>query len=172
MSALFTAEPNYITPSRRRHTLNFDKEAVVVYESLKKDVVKDVTEAGHKTISITSDHGTSSDQLRTKKNALTVARYTNDFVIKKDVVKLIKCVGSQTGLAIRKDVKNSLVERIGYEEDWITNWVTDNESKQVNARDPNKHHEVEFPINYVGGCVDHTIELAIEESISLYATMF
>ena len=80
---LFTAEPNYIAPSRRRHTLNFDKEAVVVYESLKKDVVKDVTEAGHKTISITSDHGTSSDQLRTKKNALTVARCTKDFVIKK-----------------------------------------------------------------------------------------
>ena len=163
---LFTAEPNYITPSRRKHTLNFDKEALAVHESLKKEVVKDVTEAGHKTISITSDHGTSSDQLRTKKNALTVARCTNDFVIKKDVVKLIKCVGSQTGLAIRKDVKNSLVERIGYEEDWFTNWVTDNESKQINARDPNKHHEVGFPINYVGGCVDHTIELAIEESIS------
>ena len=58
---IFTAEPNYITPSRRRHTLNFDKEALVVQESLKKEIIKDITDAGHKTIHITSDHGTSPD---------------------------------------------------------------------------------------------------------------
>ena len=162
---IFAAEPNYITPSRRKHTLNFEKEAVIVAESLKKEVIKDIVEAGHNTIHITSDHGTSADQFRTKKNALTVARCTKDFVIKKDIVKLIKCQGSQTGLVIRRDVKDSLVERIGYEENWITNWVTDNESKQKNAKDPNKHPEVGFPINYIGDCVDHTIELAIEESI-------
>ena len=58
---LFIAEPNYICPSRKRHTADFDTEAVIVKANLKKEIVKDVTEAGHKTITITSDHGTSSD---------------------------------------------------------------------------------------------------------------
>ena len=124
---LYIAEPDYIVPSRRRHTLNFDSEAALVEELLKKEVVKDVTEAGHKTITITSDHGTSKDQFRTKKNALTVARCDKDFVIKKDIVKMIKCEGSQTGRKIREDVKIGLQERAGWQPDWTVNWVTDNE---------------------------------------------
>ena len=64
---LFIAEPNYIAPSRNRHTANFDKEALNIVEELKKEIVRDVNEAGHKTICITSDHGTSDDQFRTKK---------------------------------------------------------------------------------------------------------
>ena len=168
---LFIAEPNYIVPGRKRHTANFDKEALNIVVELKKEIVRDVNEAGHKTICITSDHGTSDDQFRTKKNALTVSRCTKNYVIKKDIVKMIKCEGSQTGLRIKKDVKLSLTERAGWESSWTVNWVTDNEAKQVNARAPDKHHEVEFEINYTGSCVDHTVELAIEESLTQCSSM-
>ena len=147
---LFIAEPNYIMPGRTRHTSNFDSEAVKVVEHLKKEITSDVTEAGHKTINITSDHGTSTDQFRTKKNALTVARCDKDFVIKKDIVMMIKCEGSQTGKKIRQDVKSELEAKAGWKDDWTVNWVTDNESKQVNARLPDKHPEVGLPTNYTG----------------------
>ena len=76
---LFIAEPNFICPSRNRHTKNFDQTAIKVKEELKKDIVRDIMEAGHKTVSITSDHGTSSDVDKTKKNALTLARTTKNF---------------------------------------------------------------------------------------------
>ena len=147
---LHVAQPNYLAPSRRTHTVHFDSEAVVVQLNLMKDIVKDVNEAGHKTINITSDHGTSSDQFRAKKNALTVARCTKDFIIKKAIVKMIKCEGSQTGQKIREDVKQALQEQAGWEAGWTVNWVTDNESKQVNARHPNKHPEVGLETNYTG----------------------
>ena len=147
---LFIAEPNYIMPSRKRHTSNFDAEAVKVVDNLKNEIIKDVTEAGHKTICITSDHGTSSDQFRTKKNALTVARCDKDFVIKKDIIKMIKCDGSQTGKKIREDVKTELESKAGWKEDWSVNWTTDNEAKQVNARLPGKHPEVGLLTNYTG----------------------
>ena len=163
---LFIAEPNYICPSRRRHTSNFDQAAIKVEEELKKDIVKDIIQAGHKTVSVTSDHGTSSDISRTKKNALTLARTTKNFVIKKDTITLIECEGSQTGAKIREDVKKALIHGAGWKEDWTVNWVTDNESKQVNARDPTKHAQIGMKTNYTGGCVDHTIELATEESIN------
>jgi hypothetical protein len=149
-NVLFIAEPNYIVPSRRRHTANFDNEATTVEEDLKKDITKDVTEAGHKTINITSDHGTSADQFRTKKNALTVARCDDNFMIKKDIVKMIVCEGSQTGQHIREDVKKWLVQGAGWKPDWTVNWVTDNEAKQVNARLPGKHPGVGLPTTYTG----------------------
>ena len=155
---LFIADPNYICPSRRRHTSNFDQAAIKVEEELKKDIVKDIIQAGHKTVSITSDHGTSSDISRTKKNALTLARTTKNFVIKKDTITLIECEGSQTGAKIREDVKKALIHGAGWKEDWTVNWVTDNESKQVNARDPTKHAQIGMKTNYTGGCVDHTTE--------------
>ena len=103
-------------------------EVVIVKLNLKEERVKE-----HKTITITSDHGTSSDQYRTKKNPLTIARTTKDFVIKKHVLKMITCEGPQTGQHIREDVKKALKEDAGWEEDWTVNWVTDNESKQKNA---------------------------------------
>ena len=166
-NVLHIAEPNYIVPSRRSHCLDFDKAALTVEEALKKDITKDITEAGHKTITITSDHGTSSDRFRTKKNALTVARCDKDFFIKKDILKMIECEGSQTGERIREDVKKWLVHNAGWQDDWTVNWVTDNESKQVNARTPGKHAQVGLPTNYTGSCVDHTAELAIEETLQL-----
>ena len=71
-------------------------------------------------------------------------------VIKKDALKMITCEGSQTGQQIREDVKKALKEDAGWEEDWSVNWVTDNESKQKNARDPNKHHGVGLKTNLTG----------------------
>ena len=149
-NVMFIAAPNYIVPSRRSHTANFDNEAVTVEEDLRKDITKDVVEAGHKTINITSDHGTSSDQFRTKKNALTVSRCDKNFLIKKDIVKMIVCKGSQTGEKIREDVKKWLVQGAGWKPDWTVNWVTDNESKQVNARLPGKHPRVGLPTTFTG----------------------
>ena len=166
-NVLHIAEPNYIVPSRRSHCLDFDKAALSVEEALKKDIIKDVTEAGHKTINITSDHGTSSDRFRTKKNALTVARCDKDFCIKKDILKMIECEGSQTGERIREDVKKWLVQSAGWQDNWTVNWVTDNEAKQVNARMPGKHAQVGLPTNYTGSCVDHTAELAIDDALQL-----
>ena len=43
--------------------------------------------------------------------------------------------------------------------------MTDNASNCVNARDPDKHEELNFPINQTGSCVDHGIELAAEDAI-------
>jgi hypothetical protein len=118
---LHTAEANFICPSSGKHTETFDAMAVKVMDDLKKEIIKDVTTAGHKTITITSDHGTHSDRFHSKENAVTVARTTNDFVIKKDVLVMLNCVESQTGKQIRKEVKEALVERAGYEEDWKVN---------------------------------------------------
>ena len=53
-NVLFIAEPNYIVPSRRRHTFQFDEAALKVEDEFKKDISTDVIDAGHKTINITS----------------------------------------------------------------------------------------------------------------------
>ena len=71
-------------------------------------------------------------------------------VIKKDIIKMITCEGSQTGQQIREDVKKALKEDAGWEENWEVNWVTDSESKQVNARNPNKHHGIGMKTNHTG----------------------
>ena len=107
---LFVAEPNYLCPSRRTNTATFDSMSKKVKKDLEQEITKDITEAGHKTLTICTDHGTSSDKFRTKKNAVTVARTTKDFVIKKDTLKLIVCEVPQSGAQIRKDVKKALIE--------------------------------------------------------------
>ena len=142
-----------------------DELAISVEEDLKKEIVKDMSEAGHKTISVVSDHGTSGDRFRTKKNAVVVLRTTKVFVIKKDVVKMLTCDVSQTGHRIKEEVKDALVATAGYEEDWIINWKTDGEAKQLNATDPTKNTDIYMKINHRGKCVDHTLELASEDSI-------
>jgi len=161
---LFVAEPNYLCPSRTRNTSNFDSMAKKVKKDLEEEITKDITEAGHRTLTICTDHGTSSDKFRTKKNAVTVARTTKDFVIKKDTLKLMVCEVPQTGAQIRKDVKKALMEGAGWKEGVKINWVTDNEAKQINARNPAKHQAVGLPTFHVGSCVDHTFELGAEES--------
>ena len=94
-----------------------------------------------------------------------MARTTKDFVIKKDTLKLITCEGSQTGLQIRKDIKQVLIKCAAWKEGVKINRVTDNEAKRINARDPFKHQEVGLPTFHTDSCVDHTLDLASEESI-------
>ena len=147
---IFVAEPNYLCPSRTRNTSNFDGMAKKVKKDLEEEINKDITDAGHKTLTICTDHGTSADKFRTKKNAVTVARTTKDFVIKKDTLKLMVCEVPQTGAQIRKDVKKALMEGAGWKEGVKINWVTDNESKQINARNPLKHHAIGLPTFHVG----------------------
>ena len=60
----------------------------------------------------------------TKENAVTVARTTKDFVIKKDIVKMLVCKEVQTGKQIRTEVKKALEEGAG-----LVDWVTDGEAK-------------------------------------------
>ena len=64
---LFTAEPNYLCPSRNTITNMFDEMATKVKEDLKNEIAKDIEAAGHLTLNICSDHGTSSDRFRTKR---------------------------------------------------------------------------------------------------------
>ena len=160
---MFKAEPNYIVPSRFTITNAMKKQADNVREELKREIGVDV--ASHKILNITSDHGTSSDRFRTKKNALTVARCTSNFIIKRDTLDVITCIGSQTGKRIKEDVKDSLAQYAGFEEDWSVNWVTDNEKKQLNAKNPRKNREVSLNIKFTGECVDHTFELVSEQTI-------
>ena len=111
---MFTANSNFVCPSRQTITRRFDAMAEEVSKDLKNEVIKDVTDAGHKTIRIVSDHGTSSDVFRTKKNVVVASRTTLDFEIKTDTIALIKSDGSQTGFKIRSDVKDTLEDIYGY----------------------------------------------------------
>ena len=54
---MFKAEPNYIVQSRFMITNNMKKEADDLRVVLKREIGVDVT--SHKTLNITSDHGTS-----------------------------------------------------------------------------------------------------------------
>ena len=78
---------------------------------------------------------------------------------------MLTCDVSQTGHRIKEEVKEALVATAGYEEDWIINWKTDGEAKQLNATDPTKNTDIYMKINHRGKCVDHTLELASEDSI-------
>ena len=64
-------------------------------------------------------------------------------------------------------MKDAIVERAGYQEDWRVLWVTDGEAKQLNATNPALHHHVDMKIIYRGKCVDHKIELVTDESLTL-----
>ena len=68
------------------------------------------------------------------------------------------------GATIRQDIKEKL-DAIGRTDDWIVNWTTDGESKQVNARAPGKHETVGLKTNHTASCVSHTAHLAAEDSL-------
>ena len=68
------------------------------------------------------------------------------------------------GATIRLDIKDKL-DAIGRTDDWIVNWTTDGESKQVNARAPGKHDTVGLKTNHTASCVSHTAHLAAEDSL-------
>ena len=164
---LFTLNSSYVCPSRYTITRRFDAMADVVSTDLKNEVVKDVTVAGHKTIHIVSDHGTSSDVFRTKKNVVVVSRTTVDFKIKTDTIALIKSNGSQTGFKIRSDVKDTLENAIGMDPSWTVCWKTDGAANAVNARKPGAHESVGLEIHYEGTCVDHTLELCCNDALNM-----
>ena len=105
---LFAANRNYLVPSRRTLQRKLDIEAVSVKEELRKEICRDLQHS--KFISITSDHATSNDAQKTKKNVVTLSRTTSDFVIKTDTIGLITCEGSQTGAKIRETVRDALMD--------------------------------------------------------------
>ena len=146
---VFKLEPNLVLPSRTSFTKDLDEAAKKARVEQKEEIIQDVDNT-HKTIQVITDHGSSSDIFKTKKNAVAVAWSTKDFIIKRATTDLYKCKGSQSGLQIRKDVKNSLVEWAGWRPGWRVNWVTDGESKQLNARDPNKHADVGLQVYKTG----------------------
>ena len=163
---MFELEPGLIVPSRQTATRQLDERAADAREKLKDEILNDLKKAGHTSVTITSDHGTSRDNNRTRKNVLTLSRTCDDFSVKCDTVDLIICEESQTGAVIRASVKDSLVKWAGFDKDTMTvNWVTDNEAKQVNARNPNYHQDSGLPIHFEGGCVDHLLELALSEAL-------
>ena len=165
---MFELEPGLIVMSRRTVTRHLDERAAASRDKLKLEILDDLKKAGHSSVAITSDHGTSRDNNRTRKNVLTLSRTTHDFSIKCDTLDLIICEESQTGANIRASVKESLEKWAGFEKEKMTvNWVTDNEAKQVNARNPNYHQDSGLPIHFEGGCVDHLIELALTDALKL-----
>ena len=155
---LFQIEPSYICPSHTKFTRMVDSFVNSTREAFIKELAKDLSEVEFKTVQLTSDHGTSSDRFHSHKNVLTVTRCTKDFQIKTDLVALISCEGSQTGEVIRTDIKNEL-DKIGRDDSWLVDWVTDGEAKQVNARAPGKHPRVGLNTYLCGTCVDHTLHL-------------
>ena len=156
---MFEAQPNYLCLSRKVVTEKFDKMSEDVTSKLKKEIVEDVSKAGHYTIHLMSDHGTSNDVLKTKKNVLILARTTDKMEIKTDTVALIPSIGSQTGLQIRKDIKEAVTSAAGYDPSWTVCWVTDGAANAKNARKPGAHSSVGFSVHLDGTCVDHKFDL-------------
>ena len=152
--------------SRQGITNKFDKMSDDVVQNLKKEIIDDITKAGHFTVHLMSDHGTSNDILKTKKNVLILARTTENMEIKTDTVAVIPSIGSQTGLQIRKDIKEAVTNAAGWDSSWITCWVTDGASNVKNARKPGAHPSVEFPVHMDGTCVDHKFDLVGNDTLN------
>ena len=167
-NVLFVAEPNYIVPSRPTIKRLFDDMASTVEKTLKAEIQKDIKEAGTMTVHLTSDHGTSNDSLRTKNNVVVLSRMTKDFQLKTDTVAMIKSVGSQTGLQIRKDVKQALIDKAGFDETWKVCWVTDSAANEVNARKPGNHMGVGLYVHFDGSCVDHLLDLVGKDALKIF----
>ena len=67
---------------------------------------------------------------------------------------------------IKREVKAVLVERAVYQEDWKVNWVTDGESKQLNATNPNLHPEIGMKIFHRSGSHTGAGEWRYSEAVS------
>ena len=162
---LFELDPNYICYSRKTARIKFDDMAAKVEVDLKTEILKDITESGHKTVSIMTDHGTGNDISKTKKNVVVLSRTTKDFQLKTDTVAVINCSESQTGLQIRKSVKEALEKALGLDNTWIVNWVTDGAANVTSARNPLNFQSIGMNIHFDGWCVDHILELCCEDSL-------
>ena len=146
---MFAAEPGYVCPSSTKFVRMFDMYAEKQRAEFVKELQSDFDGVEVKCVQLTSDHGTSHDRFRSHKNVLTISRTTKDFLIKTDLVEIIDCTGSQTGEVIRGDVKRCL-DKIGRSNDWIIDWVTDGESKQVSARGVGRHPGVGMNTHVTG----------------------
>ena len=163
---MFEAQPNYVSMSANTIRNKFDKMSEDVSRDMKKEIIDDVTKAGHFTIHLMSDHGTSNDILKTKKNVLILSRTTEKMEIKTDTVAVIPSIGSQTGLQIRKDIKEAVTNEAGYDSSWTVCWVTDGAANVKNARKPGAHPSVEFPIHMDGTCIDHKFDLVGNDTLN------
>ena len=146
---MFTAEPSYVCPSEKKLRSMFDEYSVKARGEFIKELKADLEGVEVKCVQLTSDHGTSHDRFRSHKNVLTLSRTTKDYAIKTDLVEIIDCSGSQTGEVIREDVKRAL-DKIGREDEWLIDWVTDGESKQVSARGIGRHPRVNLKTHVTG----------------------
>ena len=119
---LSIADPDYTAPSASTVARSIDKKASDVKKKLRDKIVSDVEKAGHKTISVTVDGGTSKGRRKTKKNAVTVHRTTKGFKLKNDTLAMIKICG--------------------WKDDWTVNWTTDGAAVMVSARRHGAHPQV------------------------------
>ena len=97
--------------------------------------------------------------IKTKKNVLILARTTLNFEIKTDTVAVIPSIGSQTGLQIRKDIKEAVING-------AVCWVTDGAANVKNARKPGAHPSVEFSVHMDGTCIDHKFDLVGNDTLN------
>ena len=162
---IFTANPGYLCLDRKTARRKFDKMADEVKDKLSKEIVADVSSRELKIISVISDHGTSQDTLRTKKNVVVVTWTSSNFELKIDTLGLIPSHGSQTSLQIKQDICNLLKTELDLDGSWRINWVTDGAANVVKARNPISYPSVGLHISHHGSCVDHTFELACEDSL-------
>ena len=164
---LYTLNPDYICVDRTTAVAKFDKLAVAVKENLSKEIQDDVNsrELTVPIISIITDHGTSQDILRTKKNVVIVTWTNSKFELKVDTLGLIPSIGSQTSLQIKTDVFSLLKKELSLDSSWKINWVTDGASNVVKARCPTSYVNVGLYVNFDGTCADHTLELVCEDSL-------
>ena len=110
----------------------------------------------HKSVSLTSDGGTSGDQNKTKKNTLTLSRITENWEMKTDTVALAKAVGSQTGPVLRAQWKQELL-KVGYTPEWRVLVTTDAAPNEQSAWALDRHEDIGLAIEYATDCVDHQV---------------
>ena len=156
---------NYVAPSAKTLTALIDEKIISKKKCLKDEILQDIEEAGTNTVSITCDGGTSGDKMKTKKNALTIHRTTNDFKIKSDTLDLMEAIGPQNASYLRGRTKVEL-QRFGYGSNWIINWTTDGAPNMTAARRSGNLDSIGLPTHHTTTCVDHTIHLCVEDSIS------
>ena len=146
----------YTLMSRIELARKVDVKIDAVKEMLSKEIQDDVKI--HKSVSLTSDGGTSGDQNKTKKNTLTLSRITENWELKTDTIALSKAVGSQTGPVLRTQWKQELL-KVGYSPEWRVLVTTDAAPNEQSARALDRHENVGLVIEYATDCVDHQVSL-------------
>ena len=144
----------YTLMSENELARKVDVKIETVKEILSREIQEDVKI--HKSVSLTSDGGTSGDQNKTKKNTLTLSRITENWEMKTDTIALSKAVGSQTGPVLRAQWKQELL-KVGYSPEWRVLVTTDAAPNEKSARALDRHEDVGLVIEYATDCVDHQV---------------